>query len=205
MTLCIQFYFFFASRRRHTSCALVTGVQTCALPICRLRQFIAIEIAARVQLAVVERLFRLARRCQCPLCSTSLLQPHPGDDDVPEHVEVGRGVGEKTLGLATLRDVRQPRADVRRHLDRSLQCLTEFTQRVFRSRVADRRRDPLQQQSERRALPHQQLAPQKVERSQEHTSELQSLMRISYAVFCLQKQTISYISTQHKAVKYKCA
>src|SRR3546814_1486020 len=26
-------------------------------------------------------------------------------------------------------------------------------------------------------------------RSEEHTSELQSLMRISYAVFCLQKQT----------------
>src|SRR3546814_6869291 len=25
--------FFFARRRRHTSCALVTGVQTCALPI----------------------------------------------------------------------------------------------------------------------------------------------------------------------------
>src|SRR3546814_5059785 len=28
------FYFFFSSRRRHTRCALVTGVQTCALPIC---------------------------------------------------------------------------------------------------------------------------------------------------------------------------
>src|SRR3546814_17351276 len=27
--------FFFASRRRHTRCALVTGVQTCALPIWR--------------------------------------------------------------------------------------------------------------------------------------------------------------------------
>src|SRR3546814_8444407 len=26
--------FFFAIRRRHTRCALVTGVQTCALPIC---------------------------------------------------------------------------------------------------------------------------------------------------------------------------
>src|SRR3546814_18815370 len=26
-------YFFFSSRRRHTICALVTGVQTCALPI----------------------------------------------------------------------------------------------------------------------------------------------------------------------------
>src|SRR3546814_9060333 len=28
--------FFFSSRRRHTRCALVTGVQTCALPICLL-------------------------------------------------------------------------------------------------------------------------------------------------------------------------
>src|SRR3546814_3331398 len=28
--------FFCSSRRRHTSCALVTGVQTCALPICNL-------------------------------------------------------------------------------------------------------------------------------------------------------------------------
>src|SRR3546814_10264498 len=26
-------FFFFSSRRRHTICALVTGVQTCALPI----------------------------------------------------------------------------------------------------------------------------------------------------------------------------
>src|SRR3546814_1299067 len=30
--LCI-YNFFFSSRRRHTGCALVTGVQTCALPI----------------------------------------------------------------------------------------------------------------------------------------------------------------------------
>src|SRR3546814_4184314 len=29
----IVFVFFFSSRRRHTRCALVTGVQTCALPI----------------------------------------------------------------------------------------------------------------------------------------------------------------------------
>src|SRR3546814_4150285 len=29
---CVVF-FFFSSRRRHTRCALVTGVQTCALPI----------------------------------------------------------------------------------------------------------------------------------------------------------------------------
>src|SRR3546814_3797845 len=29
-----SYFFFFSSRRRHTRCALVTGVQTCALPIC---------------------------------------------------------------------------------------------------------------------------------------------------------------------------
>src|SRR3546814_6374679 len=31
--LCRLIFFFFSSRRRHTRCALVTGVQTCALPI----------------------------------------------------------------------------------------------------------------------------------------------------------------------------
>src|SRR3546814_3246065 len=31
----VFFFFFFSSRRRHTRCALVTGVQTCALPIWR--------------------------------------------------------------------------------------------------------------------------------------------------------------------------
>src|SRR3546814_17781983 len=31
--------FFFSSRRRHTRCALVTGVQTCALPISTIRRF----------------------------------------------------------------------------------------------------------------------------------------------------------------------
>src|SRR3546814_9775598 len=30
--------FCFSSRRRHTRCALVTGVQTCALPICVVRR-----------------------------------------------------------------------------------------------------------------------------------------------------------------------
>src|SRR3546814_2662723 len=34
LSLCCVVIFFFSSRRRHTRCALVTGVQTCALPIC---------------------------------------------------------------------------------------------------------------------------------------------------------------------------
>src|SRR3546814_1618598 len=33
-------------------------------------------------------------------------------------------------------------------------------------------------------------------RSEEHTSELQSLMRISYAVFCLKKKTTTHNTTQ---------
>src|SRR3546814_10368823 len=34
-------------------------------------------------------------------------------------------------------------------------------------------------------------------RSEEHTSELQSLMRISYAVFCLKKKTHQYLTTNY--------
>src|SRR3546814_5063365 len=37
------FCFFFASRRRHTRCALVTGVQTCALPI-----YVAADLVLRI-------------------------------------------------------------------------------------------------------------------------------------------------------------
>src|SRR3546814_11076045 len=36
-------FFFFSSRRRHTRCALVTGVQTCALPILVAMEQIAAE------------------------------------------------------------------------------------------------------------------------------------------------------------------
>src|SRR3546814_1017788 len=46
-------------------------------------------------------------------------------------------------------------------------------------------------------------------RSEEHTSELQSLMRISYAVFCLQKQTSTsrprqYQTHTHKTHTHNC-
>src|SRR3546814_9044503 len=39
--------------------------------------------------------------------------------------------------------------------------------------------------------------PCRVLRSEEHTSELQSLMRISYAVFCLKKKIHPHTYTQH--------
>src|SRR3546814_15701832 len=34
-------FFFFSSRRRHTRCALVTGVQTCALPISKITRILS--------------------------------------------------------------------------------------------------------------------------------------------------------------------
>src|SRR3546814_2186242 len=46
------------------------------------------------------------------------------------------------------------------------------------------------------ALPEDQIDtsdPDAPERSEEHTSELQSLMRISYAVFCLKKKKTTHV------------
>src|SRR3546814_16513326 len=44
-----MFVFFFSSRRRHTRCALVTGVQTCALPI-------LLPVAGKAEVLVVPNL-----------------------------------------------------------------------------------------------------------------------------------------------------
>src|SRR3546814_7265721 len=111
-------FFFFSSRRRHTRCALVTGVQTCALPISPFREWpasispelraaLAVEGAAAIREAVM-----------------------------PAHAKL----------LAFLRDEYIPGA--------------------------------------RKSLAAYDLP----DRSEEHKSELQSLMRISYAVFCLKKK-----------------
>src|SRR3546814_7595448 len=68
MVLCISIFcvlvFFFSSRRRHTRCALVTGVQTCALPIFRLRlRRIAREDEAEADAALLaeRRMMELVR------------------------------------------------------------------------------------------------------------------------------------------------
>src|SRR3546814_7885644 len=48
---CLLMFFFFSSRRRHTRCALVTGVQTCALPILIRFQDFALILCALFALA----------------------------------------------------------------------------------------------------------------------------------------------------------
>src|SRR3546814_6354407 len=55
----------------------------------------------------------------------------------------------------------------------------------------------------RRAIAHRVIdddaaAERACQRSEEHTSELQSLMRISYAVFCLKKKTYNNTIKAHK-------
>src|SRR3546814_6543490 len=62
-------FFFFSSRRRHTRCALVTGVQTCALPI-------------------------LAGRC-CPVTTPTLTADDAADARLAEQID---DLGHK-LGL----------------------------------------------------------------------------------------------------------
>src|SRR3546814_5509212 len=66
------------------------------------------------------------------------------------------------------------------------------SQRLAQQRDADADAHHRPQQGERHHLvgliARQQPVPQAVRRSEEHTSELQSLMRISYAVFCLKKK-----------------
>src|SRR3546814_2343828 len=50
--------------------------------------------------------------------------------------------------------------------------------------------DSLVEAEQARRHPHPAVAVAQVGRSEEHTSELQSLMRISYAVFCLKQKNI---------------
>src|SRR3546814_9002722 len=61
------------------------------------------------------------------------------------------------------------------------------------------------QMPKRRAIRREcHIVPGERPRSEEHTSELQSLMRISYAVFCLKKKTHHHITTtKTRTQKYK--
>src|SRR3546814_3938819 len=71
---------------------------------------------------------------------------------------------------------------------------TTLFRSIDRERPPARRRDG---QSARGGGPH------RADRSEEHTSELQSLMRISYAVFCLKKKKTQLINKLISIVKRK--
>src|SRR3546814_8370911 len=80
--------FFFSSRRRHTRCALVTGVQTCALPISALLLRLVAglpEAEAAAVLGVARPTYRLA---------VQRALPH-GEDGQPD-TQGWRMLGEAT-------------------------------------------------------------------------------------------------------------
>src|SRR3546814_7018793 len=100
-------------------------------------------------------------------------------------------------------DVRHSRADSRGSDSLARQALADHVELVERGEserqralaaaaILDRDADP--QQFGQMPLDRHDvwIAPDAVHRSEEHTSELQSLMRISYAVFCLQKKKDKY-------------
>src|SRR3546814_9717121 len=126
---------FLSSRRRHTRCALVTGVQTCALPI-----------------------------LPAPCCG------EPG-------ARAGRTLPlllPSRVGIVTLAEVDADRraGQAEGVAQAVLQVAQVGGRQIFRLGAEDG-------EGRRSGLG--------LRRSEEHTSELQSLMRISYAVFCLKK------------------
>src|SRR3546814_5180164 len=117
--------FFVSSRRRHTRCGLVTGVQTCARPISAIADD-------------VRRIYAV--------------QFHPEVMHTLDGAKLLHNFVRKVAG-----------------------CHGEWTMKGFRNEAIAKIRE--------------QVGKGRVIRSEEHTSELQSLMRISYAVFCLKKKT----------------
>src|SRR3546814_6582167 len=133
---CLLFFFFCSSRRRHTRCALVTGVQTCALPIFR---------DARLSWGRLrEGAESYAKDLGQRYSPVRLMCSHPNGETWASRS------GSIWVPLAA----------------RVLTTSPSFM--VFQNMM---------------------MAASRL-RSEEHTSELQSLMRNSYAVFCLQKKTI---------------
>src|SRR3546814_10269906 len=163
MLVCsVRYYlFFFASRRRHTRCALLTGVQTCALPIYIMgvlrptgRGQHQIAYAPFVDLSLDDALAAIADEI---IIDRRRAVAMPAQDRRRRIAARAAGHrGEEAMGgaVATLggRIVEQHDAAI----------------------VGPRRKG--------------QVVLHRRPRSEEHTSELQSPMRISYAVFCLKKK-----------------
>src|SRR3546814_9667999 len=71
--------------------------------------------------------------------------------------------------------------------DRPVMVADEHRFNAARLEIAQQPQRFLKKRRVDRALRHEHIVQRK-DRSEEHTSELQSLMRISYAVFCLKKK-----------------
>src|SRR3546814_4744054 len=94
--------------------------------------------------------------------------------------DLGRGIAPQRAALDAVDDRREPKQVIR-------QVKLQVRDRVAARPVAIGRHCVRLAWDVRRGQPSQASTSAGV-RSEEHTSELQSLMRISYAVFCLKKK-----------------
>src|SRR3546814_3773319 len=139
--------FFFSSRRRHTICSLVTGVQTCALPIYSRRPFSSTTIET---LRRTSGRMSVARKPSARTISTTDQLPASATDTCTMRGSRAR----RGVDFLAERDLFREGDEVER------------VRLVIEVAVGARRR----------------------RRSEEQTSELQSLMRTTDAVFCLKKK-----------------
>src|SRR3546814_9743090 len=86
--------------------------------------------------------------------------------------------------------------------DKAYQSLQLLNNAVTRGLTVEYIRNPDMNLIDRSIATWKAQMPQTQSRSEEHTSELQSLMRISYAVFCLKKKTqnTNTFSTQNNVI-----
>src|SRR3546814_11136384 len=94
-------FFFFSSRRRHTRCALVTGVQTCALPIWRRPDHAQLQRQPRPDGIQLEQLRQPARATRAQ--PRGRLRPR-GGERLADHPHLGgvlqRRSEERRVGKA---------------------------------------------------------------------------------------------------------
>src|SRR3546814_7139712 len=153
---CGFYFFFFSSRRRHTRCALVTGVQTCALPICTDfgdQEPSVDEIVKELQSKPAEGVEGVQTRSLRPGAAVATKAAAPASASISLQVQFGFNSSQIEGG--------------------SLQTMQNLAAALASPQLQDRSFT---------VIGH-------TDRSEEHTSKLQSLMRISYAVFCLKKKT----------------
>src|SRR3546814_8784467 len=136
--------FFFSSRRLHTRCALVTGVQTCALPIYRVRSSSKLDSPTRIALKA-----NSSRSGHQPKRTSAFITSTIGS-------RLSTGTLQNWRSAAGARDSPQRRVRLQAHSDPTI-CFSLFVS----------------------------ICVGLHGRSEEHTSALSSLIRLSHASFRL--------------------
>src|SRR3546814_3642744 len=117
-------FFFFSSRRRHTRCALVTGVQTCALPISEQLKLEGERLAARDK----------AREAQDPAKRASMAKQDPSES---------RAAAEQFRRNSHRDNAANPqfKAAQSHVLAAAIEAKTRFTQKEDRDRFIERAKE----------------------------------------------------------------